>query len=197
VIIWDEGAEPMESDLRIEQQRLQPRQGEHMRKLVGITIALFAMAIGPAAAQDRTTEAASIAPSLTTDPMMQIYRFNGLRDSGGAAGVGLAGAIHCTNFSVTAENLRIKVFQYTGAVVKDATFTVPTNYTFTMLTHQTNAFGMDANLATGVLNQGSARIWATSQSFICTASTIDAASTVPYGLDLHGIRFNPLPGTEE
>jgi len=189
----------MESDLRIEQQRLQPRQGEHMRKLVGITIALFAMAIGPASAQERTEAAAFAAgSSLTTDPLIQIYRFTGLRDNGGATGVGVATAIHCTNFSATTENLRIKVFQFTGVAVKDLTFAaIPANYTFTIVTHAPNAFSVDANLATGVLNQGSARIWATSPSFVCTASAIDAAATVPYGVDLRGIRYNPIPGTEE
>ena len=62
-----------------------------MRKLVGIAIALFAMAIGPASAQERTEAAAFAAgSSLTTDPLIQIYRFTGLRDNGGATGVGIA-----------------------------------------------------------------------------------------------------------
>jgi hypothetical protein len=167
-----------------------------MKQFVGIAIALAAL-IGQASAQERTEGAALAAPSLTTDPLMQIYRFTGLRDNGGAVNVGVASAIHCMNFSVTTESLRIKVFQYTGAVAKDVTVNIPSNYTWTFLTHPSGAFGMDTNLATGLLDQGSARIWATSQQFICTASSFDAAAIVPYGLDLHGIRFNPLPGTEE
>jgi hypothetical protein len=168
-----------------------------MKQFVGVTVALAALMIGQASAQERTDAASLAAPSLTTDPLMQIYRFTGMRDNGGAANTGLATAIHCMNFSVATESLRIKVFQYTGAAVKDATFNIPSNYTFTFVTHPVTTFGWDANLATGILNQGSARIWATSQSFVCTASSFDAGSTVPYGLDLHGIRFNPIPGTEE
>jgi hypothetical protein len=168
-----------------------------MKQFVGVTVALTALMIAPAFAQDRTTDSAAFAPGLTTDPQVQIYRFTGVRDDGGAATAGVATSFHCTNFSGANENLRIQIRNYLGTVAKDITFVLAHNRTFTMSTHATNAFAEDSFLDTGVVNQGSARIWATSTSVICTASTIDAAASVPYGVDLHGIRFNPIPGTEE
>jgi hypothetical protein len=168
-----------------------------MKQFVGIAIALAAM-IGHASAQDRVEGAAVAAVSgVTTDPMVGIYRFTGVRDTGGAGLTGTATSFHCTNFSGSTESLRIQIRQFTGVVVKDATYNIGHNVTYTMSTHDTAAFAEDQFLATGLVNQGMARIWATSPMVVCTASSIDAAASVPYGLDLHGIRFNPLPGTEE
>jgi hypothetical protein len=168
-----------------------------MKQFVGVAIALAVM-IGQASAQDRV-EGAGVAAvaGVTTDPMVGIYRFTGVRDNGGAAGTGTATSFHCTNFSGATESLRIQIRQFTGVVVKDATYNIGHNVTYTMSTHDTVAFAEDAFLATGLVNQGSARIWATSPMIVCTASSIDAAAPVPYGVDLRGIRFNPLPGTQE
>src|SRR5262249_39929881 len=41
------------------------------------------------------------------DPEMVIYRFPGVADNGGGAGVGVATVFHCTNFSGVQETLRI------------------------------------------------------------------------------------------
>jgi hypothetical protein len=168
-----------------------------MRKLVGITIALAAVMIGPASAQGRIEGAAqSEGLSLTTDPQVQVYRFSGVRDNGGAASVGVATSFHCTNFSGATETLRIQIRAFNGTVIKDSTLNIPHNNNRTISTHFTNAYFEDLSLETGTIDQGSARIWATSTMIVCTASTIDAAAIVPYGVDLHGIRFNPIPGTE-
>ena len=38
---------------------------------------------------------------------------------------------------------------------------------------------------------------ATSINVICTAMTVDAANAKPTGVALRGIRFNPVPGSQE
>jgi hypothetical protein len=52
-------------------------------------------------------------------------------------------------------------------------------------------------LNTGVVAQGTTAIAATSINVICTAVTLDASSPVPNGFALRGIRFNPVPGSQE
>jgi len=168
-----------------------------MRKLVGITIAIAAMAIGPASAQDRVEGAAPAAGlSISTDPLIQVYRFSGVRDDGGANLAGTATSFHCTNFSGVTESFRVQVRNFGGTIVGDNTTTIGHNATVTTSTHGTNAYFEDVALNTGLVNQGSARIWASSPSIVCTASTVDAAAAAPAGIALQGIRFNPIPGTE-
>src|SRR6185436_11756372 len=112
-----------------------------MKQFVGVTVALAALMIGQASAQERGEGAALTAgTSLTTDPQMQIYRFTGLRDNGGAVNAGTATVLHCTNFSGSTETLRLQIRQFTGTVVKDNTFNVTHNYTFTIATHGVAAF---------------------------------------------------------
>jgi hypothetical protein len=53
------------------------------------------------------------------------------------------------------------------------------------------------NLGTGQVTQGTAAIAATSTNIICTAVTIGAADFPPPGFALRGIRFNPVPGSQE
>ena len=167
-----------------------------MKQFVAIAIALAA-SIGPASAQEKIEGGApTVAPSLTTDPLVQVYRFSGVRDDGGAANAGTATTFHCTNFSGATESFRVQVRQYNGTVVGDNTRNLAHNETVTTSTHGTVAYFEDVALNTGLVFQGSARIWATSPSIVCTASTIDAAAAAPHGVDLHGIRFNPIPGTE-
>jgi hypothetical protein len=40
-------------------------------------------------------------------------------------------------------------------------------------------------------------IAATSVNVICTAMSIDASTVAPVGVALRGIRFNPVPGSQE
>ena len=167
-----------------------------MKQFVGIAIALAAL-IGQASAQDRIAVATLAEPSAVLDPLVQVYRFTGVRDNGGAASTGIATSFHCTNFSGVTESLRIQIRNFDGAVKKDATFNVAHNQTYTMSTKGTTLYSEDAFLDTGVVDQGMARIWATSPSIVCTAQVIDAAATVPNGIDLHSIRFNPIAGTQE
>jgi len=44
---------------------------------------------------------------------------------------------------------------------------------------------------------GTTAIAATSINIICTAATVDASAHTPIGVALRGIRFNPVPGSQE
>jgi hypothetical protein len=70
--------------------------------------------------------------------------------------------------------------------------------TRTFSTHIVGSYATDFNLATGAVSQGTTAIAATSINIICTAATIDAAINKPTaGLTLRGIRFAPVPGSQE
>ena len=68
--------------------------------------------------------------------------------------------------------------------------------TLSMSTKNTVAYSA-INLGTGVVNAGTAAIAATSINIICTAETIDASKSYPDGVARPGIRFNPVPGSQE
>jgi len=121
-----------------------------------------------------------------------LYRFPGVLDSGGLT----ATAFHCTNFSGVMETIRIVVRDQNAGVVANASFNVPHLQTITVVTHPVILYAA-AILFTGGISQGTAAIAATSTSLVCTAMTIDAASGSPQGIALHGVRFNPIPGTQE
>ena len=116
----------------------------------------------------------------------------------GVAITGVATSFICTNFSGVAENFRIVVRDAGGGVVVNrATSNIPHLVTVTWSTHDTNLL-IDSNLLTGAVAQGTAAIAATSTSVVCTAMIIDAASSSsPQGIELHGIRLSPIPGTQE
>ena len=69
--------------------------------------------------------------------------------------------------------------------------------TFTWSTHALHAYGTQSFLNTGLVAQGTTAIAATSINVICTAETIDAAAAAPIGVTRRGIRFNPIPGSQE
>ena len=54
-----------------------------------------------------------------------------------------------------------------------------------------------SDIGPGSHHLGTTAIAATSASIICTAATIDAANAKPDGVTLRGIRFNPVPGSQE
>jgi len=82
-----------------------------------------------------------------------------------------------------------------GTLKANVAFAVIYLATLTVSTHPTALYS-EAALATGVA-QGTAAIAATSINVICTAVTLDGASANPNGFALRGIRFNPVPGSQE
>lgn len=150
------------------------------------------------AAMIATVSLAAAPPARTAlnDPEVIIYRFPGVRDNGGADNAGVATSFHCTNFSGVPENVRIVVRDFDGTLKGNMAFAVTHLSTLTVSTHPTALYS-DAQLASGNVAQGTAAIAATSINVICTAVTLDAASASPNGFALRGIRFNPVPGSQE
>jgi len=131
------------------------------------------------------------------DPEVILYRFSGVFDNGSGPGVGVATIFHCTNFSGVTENVRFVVRDAVGGVVANFAASIAHLRTLTFATHPVVLY-LNATLNTGQINlAGTAAIAATSTSVVCTAMVIDAAANSPQGFALHGIRFNPVPGSQE
>ena len=137
------------------------------------------------------------AHAATTDPFMVLYVWSGALDNGAGAGSGIASSVHCSSFSNVTETLQFLVKLPGGGITGNATTPIAFASTVTASTHGTNAYSETLFLNTGPLNQGSMAVLATSTNIFCTAQVLDAANTVPVGMSLHGIRFNPIPGTLE
>ena len=133
------------------------------------------------------------------DPEVIIYRFTGVRDDGGGMGIGLITVFDCTNFSGTSESLRFVTRD--GNTVLKSNVPVPgvTHLqTVAVVTHDPANFFSQVNLNTGLVKQGTTAIAATSTSIICGARLFDATGSNPSGgYPLRGIRFNPIPGSQE
>ena len=132
------------------------------------------------------------------DPEVIIYRFPGVRDDGNPDGVGVATVFHCTNFSGTTENLRLVTREIFGTLVTNVTASIQHLRSLAHSTHFTQAYsGAGFSLNTGVVVEGTTAIAATSINIICTAETIDASTLAPVGVARRGIRFSPVPGSQE
>jgi len=131
------------------------------------------------------------------DPELILYRFPGVFDNGIGAGFGVATVFHCTNFSGVTETMRIVIRDIFAGVVANFPASLPHLRTLTFTTHAVSLYSSQTVLLTGPVSSGTAAIAATSTSVVCTAMTIDAAASSPQGIALHGIRFNPVPGSQE
>jgi hypothetical protein len=156
-------------------------------KAIQSMMALAAIAIGMSAP----------ASAATTDPEVIIYRFPGVRDDGGTANVGVATTFHCTNFSGATELVRWVTRQSNGTLLSNVTFNISHLSSVTASTHSTAAYAKQEFLDTGLVVQGTTAIAATSINIICTAETIDASTLAPVGVARRGIRFSPVPGSQE
>src|SRR5262249_6249356 len=138
------------------------------------------------------------AQAAQSDPEVIIYRFPSVTDDGSGPGFGVATVFHCTNFSGATENIRFVTRDTFGVLVQNNTILINHLSSRTASTHDTGAYFTDLRLATGPLNPvGTTAIAATSISIICTAETIDASTKAPVGVARHGIRFSPVPGSQE
>ena len=132
------------------------------------------------------------------DPEVIIYRFPGVRDDGGVASAGVATIFHCTNFSGVLENVRFVTRNRDGSLVANSVASIAHLHTHTASTHFAAAYPNETAMAAGVaVFQGTTAIAATSINIICTAETIDASTAAPVGVARRGIRFNPVPGSQE
>jgi len=141
------------------------------------------------------------ASAATTDPEVIIYRFPGVRDTGGAGFTGVATSFHCTNFSGATETVRMVLRDTLISIVSNNTYPLPHLGTLTVSTRPISAYLNDLSIPflapVGMFGQGTVAIAATSINIICTAMTINAANSDPVGVALRGIRFSPVPGSQE
>jgi hypothetical protein len=136
------------------------------------------------------------ADAAQTDPEVVIYRFPGVFDDGSVSNFGVATAFHCTNFSGVTETIRLVTRDGNGTLLQNTTFTISHLATRTIVTHSVSGYVSQSNLSIQGFGQGTTAIAATSTNIICTAMTIDAAHP-QNGVSLRGIRFNPVPGSQE
>ena len=136
------------------------------------------------------------ASAAQSDPEVIIYRFPGVRDDGGASNIGIATVFHCSNFSGALENVRLVTRNNNGTLLTNNSEPVGHLQTLTVSTHQVRAYS-GLGFTTGQVDSGTTAIAATSINIICTAMTIDAAAAKPAGVALRGIRFSPVPGSQE
>jgi hypothetical protein len=138
------------------------------------------------------------ASAAITDPEVIIYRFPGVRDNGGADNTGVATSFHCTNFSGGTENIRFVTRDLDGTLKSNHLVQFVHLATITVSTHATNAYNESGgSMSTGTVAQGTTAIAATSINITCTAETIDASNAFPMGVARRGIRFRPVPGSQE
>jgi hypothetical protein len=126
-----------------------------------------------------------------------LYLFPGLFDNGGAGQMGVASAFHCSNFTSTPQTVQVVVYNYNATIVANMSALIGTASTFTFATKDTALYSEDLILNTGAVYQGLGVILGSSPVIVCTAQVLDASKAIPTGIDLHGIRFNPVPGSTE
>ena len=131
------------------------------------------------------------------DPEIIIYRFPGVNDNGGADNTGIATVFFCTNFSGVTENIRFVTRTDGGTLFGNVAFSINHLATKTAATHNTLSHNSEVSLNALGVNQGTTAIAATSTNIICTAMVIDAGALAPIGVALRGIRFSPVPGSQE
>jgi hypothetical protein len=140
---------------------------------------------------------AAPAAAAQTDPEVIIYRFPGVRDDGSTASLGVATVFHCTNFSGVRENVRFVTRNGNGDLKSNVVSAIDHLTSRTAVTHGARAYSTDIPLLTSAVTQGTTAIAATSINIICTAETIDASTDAPVGVARRGIRFSPVPGSQE
>jgi hypothetical protein len=126
-----------------------------------------------------------------------LYLFPGVFDNGGGGQLGVASAFHCSNFSGTPQTVQVVVYNYNGTIVTNMSALIGAASTFTFATKDTALYSEDLILNTGAVYQGLGVILGSSPGIVCTAQVLDASKAIPTGIDLHGIRFNPFPGSTE
>jgi hypothetical protein len=138
------------------------------------------------------------AQAATSDPEVIIYRFPGFRGSGVLGGSD-ATLFHCTNFSGMPENIRFVTRERNATLVSNVVVTIAHLETKTVGTKFALSYSVDVFLPLASIgdNQGSTAIAATSTNIGCTAMAMDANVPAPNGVSLRGIRFNPVPGSQE
>ena len=137
--------------------------------------------------------------AVAQNQLFPLYVFPGLFDNGGAGQMGVASVFHCSNFSAAPQTVQVVVFNYNATPVANMSALIGSTSTFTFATKDTALYSEDLILNTGAVYQGVGGILGSSPSIVCTAQVLDASTAIhgPTGINLHGMRFNPQPGTME
>jgi len=110
----------------------------------------------------------------------------------------VASVVHCFNFGSVEETIQIVVRNSDGSILKNTTFGLDSFVTVAVASHGSHLYNNGTvGLETGAVFHGVLGISATTSNMVCTAQVIDAAASVPNGIDLHGARFNPISGSEK
>jgi hypothetical protein len=136
-------------------------------------------------------------PAHAQTPNQLLYLYSGISDNGGSAHLGTASVIHCSNFSGADAAIQFVVFNRDGTLKANITALMENSGTITAGTHTTAVYFIDVPLFTGPISQGFAVVVGSSPYFVCTAEVVDAAALNPIGIARHGIRYTPIPGTQE
>jgi len=131
------------------------------------------------------------------DPEVIIYRFPWTRDSGGGPGIGVATVFSCTNFSGAVETIRFVTRRGDTTLVANVTQAISHLGTIAIATHPPTNIPLNTTLNTGLVDPGTTAIAATSTDIICTATVVDGSNGAANGFALRGIRFSPVPGSQE
>ena len=139
----------------------------------------------------------TLASAATTDPEVIIYRFNGVRGLLGSAAPGTV--FHCTNFSGANEMIRFVSRTQSGEIAGNHVLPISHLQTVTIVYGNIITYSVDLHLTlpSALTFQGSIAIAATSANMFCTAMVMETAEFAPVGIALRGIRFNPVPGSQE
>ena len=137
------------------------------------------------------------ANAAVTDPEVIIYRFPGVIDNGGGTFTGVATLFICTNFSGAPETIRFATRGSGGGLITNIPLSIDHLQTRKAATHGPMSYGADILLNTPGVFGGTTAIAATSINIICTGMAINASTEAPVGVALRGIRFNPVPGSQE
>ena len=121
-------------------------------------------------------------PLLDGEKTKLLYTVVGVTNSSG-----LATAFHCTSTERTGGKtiqLGIEVFNPVGVLANDVAIgegsvSMLPGHTATLSTRLTSPFFEDDEINTGLVNQGSARIFATSKNVLCAAMIVDPVNDPP------------------
>ena len=109
-----------------------------------------------------------------------LYMFTGAANDTAATGTNrqIATSVHCTNFGSTSIQATLEIFPQSGGTLNSNTLTISSNETETWSTQFTAVY-RETTLGTGILEQGSGRVLATSPQLICTAQVLDPLTDPP------------------
>jgi hypothetical protein len=105
-----------------------------------------------------------------------VWTVPGLMNTSG----GLATVIACTNAGTSSNTIGVEVYGSTGTFVTDASISVAPSATVTFATIAITGMSIDANMATGTISKGHARIYGDSKTgVLCSAFLADGVSGLP------------------